>query len=79
MPMPLRTIMIVLWVTSIAGAAVTALLALGWVTWVAFVVSGIVGLGLGFPAGIWTARMIKREDPEWPPHPRHDTRDKPTR
>lgn len=64
---PLRTVMVVLWVSSIAGAAIIALLSIGWVSWVSFAISGLVGLIVGVPAGIWTAHAIKREDPNWPP------------
>ncbi len=67
---PLRTFMVVIWVLCIAGAAVIAALSYGWVGWVAFVVSGIVGVVLGVPLGIWTAKQIKREDPAWPPRDR---------
>ena len=67
MPAPLRTFMVVLWVASIAGAAVIAALAFGWMDWTAFAASGLAGLIIGIPAGIWTARRVKREDPNWPP------------
>ncbi|MEZ5779125.1 MAG: hypothetical protein R3E44_12270 [Paracoccaceae bacterium] len=70
MPAPLRTFMVVLWVLSIAGAVVVAALSLGWVGWWPFIVAGVVGLVLGVPAGIWSARRIKREDPNWPPERR---------
>jgi hypothetical protein len=64
---PLRTIMALLAVTSIAGAVLVALLSLGWVGWMPFVVSGVAGLLTGVPFGIWIAREIKRQDPAWPP------------
>lgn len=64
---PLRTFMVFMWVTSVAGAAVIALLSIGWFSWVSFPVSGVVGLAVGVPAGLWTAYAIKREDPNWPP------------
>ena len=67
MPAPLRTIMVALWVSSLAGAALIAFLSAGWVGWMPFVVAGIIGLALGFPAGLYTARKIKRDDPAWPP------------
>ena len=66
MPAPLRTFMIVLWVACIAGAAVVAALSLGWVGWVPFAASGVLGLVLGIPIGLWSARRIKKEDPAWP-------------
>lgn len=59
--------MIVLWVSCVAGALVIAFLAAGWVSWVAFAVAAVVGLVVGVPAGIWTARRIKVDDPNWPP------------
>ena len=67
MPAPLRTFMVVLWAACIAGAAVIAALSLGWVGWMAFAVSGALGLILGVPLGLWTAHKIKRDDPAWPP------------
>ena len=66
MPAPLRSILAALWVPCIAGAAVIILLSIGWTGWPIFAVSGALGLLLGIPAGIWTARQIKREDPGWP-------------
>lgn len=68
MPMPLRSIMVVLWVVCAAGAVLTALMSFGAVTWVSFAISGAIGLIVGLPAGLWTARAIKRNDPNWPPH-----------
>lgn len=68
MPAPLRSFMVLLWVSIVAGAAVIAFLALGFIHWMSFVVAGVLGLAVGVPAGIWTARLIKREDPSWPPH-----------
>lgn len=68
MPAPLRTFMVLLWVSSIAGAAVVAFLSMGWVTWPAFATAGLLGLVVGVPAGIWTARAVKRDDPNWPPN-----------
>ena len=66
MPAPLRSILAALWVPCIAGAMVIILLSLGWTGWITFAVSGAVGIVLGVPAGIWTARKIKRQDPGWP-------------
>lgn len=67
---PLRTIMVVLWVTSAAGVALVALMSLGAITWVSFAIAGVVGLAVGIPAGLWSARAIKRDDPSWPPRPK---------
>lgn len=64
--------MIVLWVSCVAGAAVIAFLAAGWVSWVAFAAAAVVGLVVGVPAGIWTARRIKVDDPNWPPYRRRN-------
>ncbi|MTJ05583.1 MAG: hypothetical protein FH759_12925 [Sediminimonas qiaohouensis] len=59
--------MVLIWVSSVAGAAVIAVLSIGWVSWMSFVLSGLVGLIIGVPAGIWNARTVKRDDPNWPP------------
>lgn len=67
MPAPLRTIMVTLWVSSLAGAIVTGFLSAGWIGWMPFAVAGLIGLALGVPAGLFTARKIKRDDPDWPP------------
>lgn len=67
MKAPLRTFLVTLWVACLAGAAVIAALASGWVSWTAFAAAGALGVVLGTPAGLWTAREIKREDPNWPP------------
>jgi uncharacterized membrane protein YfcA len=67
MPAPLRTFLVVLWAVCIAGTFAIAFLSMGWVSWQAFAVAGTAGLVLGFPSGIWTARRIKRDDPDWPP------------
>lgn len=72
MPAPLRTIMVTLWVTSLAGAIVVGFLSAGWVGWPTFVLAGIIGLALGIPAGLYSARRIKRDDPAWPPAQRTD-------
>lgn len=66
MPGPLRTFMVVIWVTSLAGATLVALMVMGAVTWVSFVIAGVTGLILGVPLGVWSAKAIKREDPNWP-------------
>ncbi len=71
---PLRTLMVALWVTSIAGGAVILFLSFAWMSWASFAVAGVLGLGLGIPAGIWSARAIKREDPNWPPKRRRTLR-----
>ena len=60
-----------IWVLSIVGAIVIAALAAGWVGWLPFVVAGAVGLLGGILAGIWNARRIKRDDPDWPRNRRH--------
>ncbi|MBK0328050.1 hypothetical protein I5535_12200 [Rhodobacteraceae bacterium F11138] len=66
MPMPLRSFMVVLWDACVAGAAVILLLALDWVSATAFVVSGLIGLVVDVPDGIWNAKRIKRKDAPWP-------------
>ncbi len=70
---PLRSILAALWVACVAGAMVILLLSLGWTGWMTFAVSGIVGILIGVPAGIWTARKIKRQDPGWPTDHSQDT------
>lgn len=65
MQAPLRSFTVFIWVISVAGAAVVALLAAGWFSWVSFALAAVAGLVVGVPAGIWTARAIKREDPNW--------------
>jgi fatty acid desaturase len=67
---PLRTIMVTLWAACVTGAVLTLLLAMGWVTWVSFVISAVIGLAVGVPAGLWSAKAIKRDDPNWPPRSR---------
>ena len=67
MPMPLRTVMIVLWGPGVAGAAIVSLLALGRVSWTVFALSGAVALLAKRPAGIVTAPPIKNKVPAWPP------------
>jgi hypothetical protein len=66
MPAPLGSILAGLWVPCIAGAMVIVLLTLDWTGWMTFAVAALVGLAVGVPAGIGTARQIKREDPGWP-------------
>lgn len=60
-----RLLFIPLWALCIAGAVVVAALVIGFMTWITFVVAGIVGLAIGIPAGIWNARKIRRDDPDW--------------
>ncbi|MDK3074970.1 hypothetical protein QO034_17915 [Sedimentitalea sp. JM2-8] len=71
---PLRTLMIALWAACLAGGAVILFLSLGWVSWPSFVAAGALGLLIGVPAGLWSARAIKREDPNWPPRRRRPQR-----
>lgn len=63
--MRLRYYMIVLTTLCVAGAAITAALAMGFVGWPAFAASGATGLIVGVPGGIWLARRIKKDDPAW--------------
>ena len=64
---PLRTLLAVIWVACVAGAIVIFALTFGVMSWKAFAVAGLLGLVIGIPGGLWTARQIKREDPSWPP------------
>ncbi len=75
MPAPLRSFMVFIWVVCVVGVAVIALLTLGWFTWITFAIAGVVGLVVGVPAGVWSARAIKREDPQWPPKRRSKARE----
>ncbi len=54
-----------IWVLCLAGAALIVFLMLGWYSVWAFAVAGALGLVLGIPAGIWNARKLRREDPNW--------------
>ena len=54
-------------IMSLGGAFVIAALALGAVTWVAFVGSAIAALVIGVPFSYWMTRRIKRKDPGYPP------------
>lgn len=54
-----------IWAVCAAGVVVIAALSLGWTSWVAFAVAGVVGLVVGVPAGIWNARKLRRDDPNW--------------
>lgn len=67
MPAPLSSILSAVWVVCIAGAVVIFLLSIGWTGWTTFAIAGVAGIVVGIPAGIWSARKIKREDPAWPP------------
>ncbi|SEO92368.1 hypothetical protein SAMN04490248_11638 [Salinihabitans flavidus] len=55
----------VLWVSCLAGATLIVFLALGWYSPWAFAAAGAVGLVFGIPAGIWNARKLRRDDPNW--------------
>lgn len=49
---PLRTLLTVLWVACVAGAAVVAGLALGYYSWATFVVAAVAGLLIGVPGAL---------------------------
>ena len=66
MKAPLRILLATLWALCIAGVVIVAALSLGIVEWQDFATAVIAGLVLGIPAGIWTERRIKRNDPFWP-------------
>lgn len=61
----LRFLLVALWIGCIAGAVMTAGLALGHYTTATFMVAGLVGLGLGIPAGllnwVWLRPRRSRE------------------
>jgi len=60
-----RLIFIPLWALCVAGAAVTAFLAIGWVSWEAFAVAAVIGATAGIPAGLWNTHKVRRDDPAW--------------
>ena len=60
-----RLIFIPLWALCIAGAAVTAFLAIGWVGWKAFAAAAVIGAVAGIPAGLWNTHKVRRDDPAW--------------
>ncbi|MGR3323705.1 MAG: hypothetical protein ACU0DK_17445 [Pseudooceanicola sp.] len=60
-----RLLYIPLWVLCVAGAALIAFLAFDWLAWQAFAVAGVIGLVVGVPAGLWTTKKIRRDDPAW--------------
>jgi hypothetical protein len=59
---PLRTWLITIWVTSLAGAVVIAGLAAAHYSWHTFAVAGVLGLIIGVPAGLanWAYLRPKR-------------------
>ncbi|WP_172330902.1 hypothetical protein [Mangrovicoccus sp. HB161399] len=61
-----RLLLIPLWALCIAGAALTAFLAAGWIGWPAFALAAVLGLVLGIPGGLWNTRKVRRDDPAWP-------------
>jgi hypothetical protein len=58
---PLRTLMVSLWTMCVAGAFLVGSLTLGYDRPVDFVLCGIFGLAVGIPAGLMTARHLRRE------------------
>ena len=60
-----RLVFIPLAVACIAGAALVLFLALAWVSAVAFVAAGLVGLVLGVPFGLWATKKVRKDDPAW--------------
>ena len=60
-----RLVLTPLWALCIAGAFVTAFLAMGWYSWAAFSLAGLVGLAIGVPVGIWNTKKVRRDDPWW--------------
>ncbi|KEO50542.1 hypothetical protein [Thioclava pacifica] len=67
MKSPLRLLIAALSALVVTGVVVIVALSLGVVEWQDFAMAVIVGLVLGIPAGLWTERRIKRNDPFWPP------------
>ena len=50
--MPLRMLLIHIWVASIGGAVVIAGLVMGYFTVVTFIWGAVIGLGIGVPAAL---------------------------
>lgn len=48
----LRIFLVHLWIACVAGAALTAGLAMGYIGLPTFVWSGVIGLAIGIPAGL---------------------------
>lgn len=59
---PLRTFLVHIWVSSVAGAALIAGLAMGYFSWITFIVAGFIGLVIGVPAGLANARYLRLRD-----------------
>lgn len=66
-----RLVLIPLWALCIAGAVVIAFLAMGWYSWAAFALAGLVGLAIGVPVGIWNTKKVRRDDPQWQTGPKN--------
>ncbi|OOY09813.1 hypothetical protein [Thioclava sp. F36-7] len=67
MKKPLRLFLAALSALVVTWVVVIAALTFGFVGWQEFAFAVIVGIVLGIPAGLWTERRIKRNDPFWPP------------
>ena len=57
---PLRSLIVSIWVMCAAGAALIAGMVMGYVDWQVFAVAAVVGLVVGVPGGLWSARAMRR-------------------
>lgn len=55
----------VIWVFCLTGTALIVFFVAGWYSPWAFATAGALGLVIGVPAGMWNARKVRREDPNW--------------
>ncbi|MEQ8291068.1 MAG: hypothetical protein RIA08_02590 [Roseovarius sp.] len=49
----------------VAGAALIGAFTLGYYSFWAFLVCGVIGLVTAYPLGFWISRAIKRDDPSF--------------
>ena len=59
----------------LVGSLVTTVLALGLYSWLPLAVAIACGICLAWPAAHVISKMIKRNDPAWPPNGRRDDND----
>lgn len=67
----LRWLIIPLWMGCVSCVVIIATLSAGWYGWQSFVLAAVLGLVIGWPAGILTTRYLRT-------HPRHGDGHRPT-